>query len=160
VSDDVYSLDTSALVESWRRVYPPGAFPALWERLDEIYRRRRLFASEEVLRELEKKDDAVHTWASERPDMFLPMNDGVVAEAQAIMARYPTWAKNFGATSRNRADPFVVALAKVNGWVAVTYERPNAGSTARPKIPYVCRELGVECIAPVELITREGWVFS
>ena len=160
MSDDIYSFDTSALIESWRRVYPPASFPALWERLDEIYDLGRLFASEEVLRELEKKDDAVHAWAAERRDLFLPMNDGVVAQAQAIMSQYPTWAKNFGATSRNRADPFVVALAKVNGWVVVTYEKPNAGSITRPKIPYVCRELDVECIAPVELITREGWVFS
>jgi hypothetical protein len=55
-----YSIDTSAILEAWRRRYPPDVFPAVWQRLEQMIERGDLGASEEVLLELEKRDDEVH----------------------------------------------------------------------------------------------------
>jgi hypothetical protein len=51
----------------------------------------------------------------------------------------------------------VVAVAKVRGIPVVTEER--GGSEARPRIPWVCERLDVDCINVVEFIRSKGWVF-
>lgn len=33
----VYSVDTSALIDGLERYYPEDTFPALWERIDELW---------------------------------------------------------------------------------------------------------------------------
>jgi hypothetical protein len=50
-----YSIDTSALLDAWIRWYPPDIFSKLWINVDELIASGNLFASEEVLVELEKK---------------------------------------------------------------------------------------------------------
>ena len=52
-----YSIDTSSILTGWRRTYPPDIFPTLWEKLDELIAEQILIATEEVLHELEKKDN-------------------------------------------------------------------------------------------------------
>ena len=59
----LYSIDTSAILDAWIRWYPPDLFPRLWENIELLIKEKRLIASEEVLVELEKKDDAVFKWA-------------------------------------------------------------------------------------------------
>ena len=54
-----YSIDTSAILDGWRRYYPPDTFPGLWDKLDSLIEEGHLAATEEVLIELEKKDDDV-----------------------------------------------------------------------------------------------------
>jgi len=43
---------------------------------------------------------------------------------------------------RNRADAFVIAVARLQGAVVVTGEGAN-GTEDKPKIPYICQELKV-----------------
>jgi hypothetical protein len=56
------------------------------------------------------------------------------------------------------ADPYVIALAKVDNLVVVTGEK-KAAPNAKPHIPNVCDALGVECIPLLHLFRREGWQF-
>lgn len=70
-----YSIDTSSILDGWRRYYPPDVFPALWDRIDELIASGALRATEEVLTELERKDDEVHEWARQRTDLFVPIEE-------------------------------------------------------------------------------------
>jgi hypothetical protein len=106
----IYSFDTSSILHAWRRAYPPEVFPAIWQRLDGLIQQGQLIASEEVLVELEQKDDEVHGWARQRRAMFVPQ------------------------------------------------ETPTA-NPAQPKIPDVCRALGIGHINVLQLIRQQGWVF-
>jgi len=56
------------------------------------------------------------------------------------------------------ADPFVIALAKVEDLIVVTGERAT-NNLAKPKIPDVCNDMGIECINILDLMRREGWQF-
>jgi len=47
---------------------------------------------------------------------------------------------------RSRADPFVIATAKVIGATVVTDEKH--GAEKDPRIPFVCERLGVPCLTP------------
>lgn len=43
--------------------------------------------------------------------------------------------------------------------IAVLASGEDGGNENRPKIPYVCSQIGVECIGFLDLIQREGWTF-
>jgi hypothetical protein len=58
----VYSIDSSALIHGWRRVYRPKNFGFVWERFDSLIREGRLRSSIEVYNELERKDDELFKW--------------------------------------------------------------------------------------------------
>ena len=61
-----------------------------------------------------------------------------------------------GAVATPGADPFVIALAEMNGCAVVTDE--NLGTEAKPHIPYVCRVRRIKALTVLELIQAEGWV--
>ena len=48
----------------------------------------------------------------------------------------------------------VCFLAAVTGYPVVTQEQ--GGSLSKPRIPFVCSQIGVECIGMLEVIQREG----
>jgi hypothetical protein len=61
--------------------------------------------------------------------------------------------------NRNRADPFVIAVAGLRGATVVTGEGSD-GTADRPKIPFVCSQLRIPCIRLLDVIRAEGWSFA
>lgn len=152
----MYCLDTSSLLEAWRRSYPPEVFPGLWEQLDRLIEDGRLWSSEEVLRELEKRDDDVYAWAKERDTIFLAVDDAIQDAVREILSAYPRF---MGArANKNHADPFVVATAMTNGIQVITEER-HGNAPDKPRIPDVCDAYGVPFLKVLDLIQNEGWKF-
>jgi hypothetical protein len=76
-------------------------------------------------------------------------------ETTMIANRFPRFVNN--PKAKNRADPFVIALARVRGCTVVTEEHP--GSPDSPKIPLVCDQLQVPHIRFLDIVRREGWQF-
>ena len=152
-----YCIDTSALMDAWRRWYPKAIFPSLWDNVDRLIADGRLISSEEVLQELERKEgDDLHEWAKRREALFLPLNDRIQEHLKKIMASHSRLVD--GRTSNSYADPFVIATAQANGCIVVTGEKAT-NTPDRPKIPDVCRDLDIQCIGFTELIRQEGWRF-
>jgi hypothetical protein len=153
----VYSVDTSALIDGLERHYGPTSFPSLWERIDDLIDQGRLVCSEEVLLEATLRDLPAKEWCLEREDRLVVATDASVAiEAQALLGKYPEMTKSI--KGRNRADPFVIVVAKMRRATVVTGEG-QGGSASRPKIPWVCAQLGIPCIRLADLIAQEGWSF-
>lgn len=152
----LYCFDTSALMDAWNRYYPPDVLPPLWEKLDSFAATGVAICPDEVLKELSKKDDALHMWAKKRPKLFLPLDVQIQAEAAAVLAVFPRLVD----TRKNRsiADPFVIGTAKVRKATLVTGERAT-GTHERPRIPNVCAHFGIPCISMLQLIREQGWVF-
>ncbi len=152
-----YSADTSALIDGLERYYPEDHFPALWEKMDELVSGGRLIISEEVWEEAQTKDAVVKAWCEPRKDSIVVPTDTVVAqEVQRVLAGHERLVMNM--KGRNRADPFVIAVANLRGAVVVTGEGSD-GTESRPKIPFVCQHLGIECVKFVDVIRLEGWTF-
>lgn len=128
----------------------------MWQRLDGLIHQGQLIVSEEVLVELEQKDDEVHEWVRQRRAMFVPTDDAVQVAVQEILRGHPGLVDP--ARPRLGADPFVIALARIRGCTVVTQETPTA-NPARPKIPDVCRALGIGHINVLQFIRQQGWVF-
>ena len=151
-----FSIDTSAILDGWRRYYPRDVFPGLWIQLEELIRTGDLRASEEVRYELEKRDDDALVWAMERDGFFVPIDDDTQDATSAILVDHPRLIDT--RRGRSGADPFVIALAQVRGCAVVTGEKAT-GNLNRPKIPDVCRAIEVEVLSLLDLIRLEGWVF-
>ena len=151
-----YSIDTSALLEGWRRFYPPDVFPALWEKLEELIESGELRATEEVFHEIERKDDELHKWVRDHANMFIPLDEQIQIAVLEILQDH----KRLLDTRKNRsgADPFVIALAKLEACTVVTNERAT-NSENKPNIPDVCSALGIRAINLLELIREQGWIF-
>ena len=151
-----YSIDTSAVLDGWKRYYPPEAFPGLWRRLEELIRQGDLRASEEVLRELEKRDDDVHEWALNQEGFFVPLDDPVQDAVSQILQAHPKLIDT--RKNRSAADPFVIALAKASVCAVITGETAtNSGD--RPNIPDVCRAFNIPYYRLVDVIRLEKWSF-
>ena len=152
----IYSVDSSALIHGWRRVYRPKNFGFVWERLDTLITEGRLQSSIEVYGELEKKDDELFKWCKDRKEqMFVEIDDAVQKEVARIMKAYPRLVDTV--KGRSGADPFVIALASVTKpkMVVVTEEHPG-----KTKIPDVCNAEKIDHCGLADLIEREDWKFE
>jgi hypothetical protein len=151
----IYSVDSSALIHGWRRVYRPKNFGFVWERIDVLIKERRLRSSIEVYNELEKKDDELYKWCKDRKqEMFVDIDAGVQIEVTRIMKAYPRLVDTV--KGRSGADPFVIALAASVSpkMVVITEEHPG-----KTKIPDVCNAEKIGHCGLADLIEREDWKF-
>jgi Domain of unknown function (DUF4411) len=154
----LYSVDTSALLDGLERYYAEDVFPGIWEKVWDLVAGGRFFVSEEVWEEAQKKTGVVKAWCEkDTTGNLIVRTDGTITrEVKSILAGTPKMVMNM--KGRNRADPFVVAVARLRGATVVTGEGSD-GTEGRPKIPYVCSKLAVPCKRFTELIRGEGWRF-
>lgn len=151
-----YSIDTSSIIEGWHRLYPPDVFPSVWPRLEAMAGNGDLAATEEVLTELGRQADDVHDWARHVPGLFVDIDEHVQSAVRRILTDHPRLVDT--RRGRSGADPFVIALAQVNGCTVVA-EEGATGRIERPNIPDVCLALGIPCMNLLQMIRAEGWVF-
>ncbi|MBR1165023.1 DUF4411 family protein [Bradyrhizobium elkanii] len=150
----IYCIDTSALIAAWYERYKPNRFPKLWDQLDQLVTDGRLVSSTLVLRECNKqRSEELHGWLKPRETMFVMPDEVVQQQVDYIVNTY-TGLVSAG-KEKFQADPFVIALAKVEGHTVIT-EETGIGSLS--KIPGVCNAMKVECINLMQLIDEEDWV--
>jgi hypothetical protein len=151
----IYCIDTSSLIAAWQERYPVENFPAFWDKMDELIEAERLMAPVDVLHEIKKRSDELHSWLKARKAMFRELDDAVQLEAANVLTQFPRLVGE--KKLRTSADPFVIALASVEGWQIVTDEKPT-GSMQRPNIPDVCGKLGLTTFDILQVIKTEKWI--
>jgi hypothetical protein len=152
-----YSLDSSALIDGFED-YPPQVFRTLWQRMHYLSLTGTLVASEEVLRDLEKKDDGPpYQWLKERPHMIMPIEEEIQLRMRAIMRSHPRLVNT--QKGRSASDPWVIALAMANDGAVVSSEKHRTNNRQRPKIPDVCDALGIPHLRIADVFVRQGWDF-
>jgi Domain of unknown function (DUF4411) len=143
-----FCVDTSGWLDGWLRHYPRDVFPSLWQNVEERVNGCEIIASEEVYVELQKKDDDLHEWMKERKFMLIPANESVQRHVAEVLATYPRLVDTL--KGRSQADPFVIATAVETGSIVVTGE--SVGTATKPRIPFVCQQLGIRCITFLDMI--------
>ncbi|KRQ01284.1 hypothetical protein AOQ73_18185 [Bradyrhizobium pachyrhizi] len=152
----IYCIDTSALIAAWYERYKPNRFPKLWEQLDQLVTDARLVSSTLVLRECNKqRSEELHGWLKPREAMFAVPDEAVQEQVDHIVNTYTGLVA--AGKEKFQADPFVIALAKVEGHTVIT-EETGIGSLS--KIPGVCNAMKVDCINLMQLIDAEDWVLG
>ena len=149
-----FSLDTSGILDAWVRHYPPDVFPTIWTRMVESAKSGEIVVIEEVFRELERKDDGAHRWLKAHGEMIVAIDSEIQRLVVGIMAKYNRLVDS--KKNRSGGDPWVIALAQVRGLTVVTGEK-SSGNLAKPKIPDVCKDLGIPCVGVVDFFRMQGW---
>jgi len=147
-----YCIDTSALIDLWRRKYPPDVFRSLWGSFENLINQGLIAAPKEVLRELEKRDDELLRWAKQHHSIFIDFDTNQERELKLILAKFPDMVDYL--SDSPQADPFIVALAKSIDWLVVSSESPGIN-----KIPTVCAAFGIKCIQLLEFFREQNWSF-
>jgi hypothetical protein len=154
-----YSIDTSGLLDGWKRYYPPDIFPIIWDNVSDLIDAGGLIAPEEVREELRIGADDLYDWACVREQMFVPLTLEIQTAVANILAVHPQWVP--ADRSRNMADPFVVAVAMANDCTVVSGELwSNSPRPDRVKIPNVCNSFGIQHIQFLDMMREQGWVFA
>ena len=150
-----YVIDTSALVDLWRRRYPPDVFPTLWDRIEKMISAGHLVAPREVLSELQRQRDELSRWAGKQK-CFQALDEEQIGHVKDIMAKFPTLIDP--KKTIPDADPFVIALGLSKGWKVITTEDPG-GNSLKKRIPDVCAHYGIGCLSLLEFFRENGWNF-
>lgn len=155
---EIFCTDTSALIYGWREAYPPDVFASVWDGIGQLASNGILIAPEEVLLELERREDELYQWARSHRSMFAQPDIVVQQEVKKIVNRWPTFIPEISPDGA-WADPYVIALATVRRAVVVTAEKPVGANARRPKIPNVCYALNIPCTDLLGLLRSQGWNF-
>lgn len=153
----IYCIDTSSLIHAWRRAYPPKRFPGLWAKLKALVDQGRLVASIEVLSELKKKDDEIAAWAGDHKGMFLDIDEVTQTHLVAVMRKFPKLVDT--GKGKSGGDPFVIALAMSGNPPLTVVTQEQGGSTDKPKMPFVCHQVGLQVMDLLTMIEHEDWSF-
>ena len=153
-----YSIDTSSLIEGWHRLYPPDVFEGVWERLNELIDAGELIATEEVLYDVEKKEDSLYQWLRQREKLFKEVGDEIQVAVAKILARFPRLLDT--RRGRSGSDPFVIALAMVEKCTTVVTQESQTNNPDKPNIPDACIAFGIKPITLLDLIRAKGWKFA
>lgn len=152
-----FSFDTSALIEAWHRRLPHDVVPSYWSKLEGLIEQGEVGCIDAVKRELEAESDELLEWFKAQKKIVRVTTPEVVQAVQSIMGRFPSLVRS--RSSRDAADPFVIALAQVHRATVVTEELPAGDQAKRVKMPNVCRALGVQCIDVYGFARVQEWRF-
>ena len=148
IEPDIYLIDTSA----WLNIDSRPDAEDVWRLVVTLIEQGRIVVCAQVLGEL--RDDPIYVPRLKPYERALQAGDhnsDDVAYLQyvgKITHDHPAMSKATG--SKTPADPYVVALAELQGYVVVADE-----STKRPnrKIPGVCQQRGIRCITLAQFIS-------
>lgn len=145
-------MDTSSLLEAWGHSYRPQNFRTFWRRLDLLIAEGRCVICEEVRTEVEEDANKLIDWVKQHPGLVVDFSRDQELVVQRIIRAYPKLVN----IKKNKgwADPFVIALAQVQGHIVVTEEGP--GTQDSPRIPFICRVYGVDCMNLSDMIAMRG----
>ena len=154
-----YVFDTSSF--SVVGNYYPEQFPTFWERFNQAVIVGDIISVREVHRELEiyVRHPHLSNWVNEHRAIFLlpsPVEMLFVSEIFSVQHFQMLVSEQDLLAGNLRADPFIIAKAKVINGCIITEERrrPNAA-----RIPNVCDHFGIDCTNLQGFMEREGWTF-
>lgn len=154
MADNLYSIDTSALLHAWRRAYRPKNFPNFWRQMDKLILDGRAVMSIEVYNEIQKKDDDVSVWCKERKGkLVVDLDEPCQQEVRRILAAHPRLMDT--KKGRHAADPFAIALAST-GDKKIVLTQESVGPT---KITGVCDHEKIKWLYLADFIEAEKWSF-
>ena len=150
-----FVIDSSVLI-AFERNQPRDIYSTLWDRFEVLLRSGDAAVPREAVTELGRGTDDLVDWVKKTGSVY-EADDAVIAVVAQISRRHPGWVRE----TKNAADPFIIATAKILDAVIVTNERSRNPATvdANMKIPQVAAEFGVSAITTNDLFRQLHWQF-
>jgi len=160
-----YVLDANVFIEAHKRYYACDICPGFWDAILHYHKQGCLYSIDRVKQELSAHKDALSRWVQkEVPGSFFVETtpSAISTEFGKIM----TWVKGqtqylAAATNTfaNGADGWLIAYAKVAGFIVATQEKYDPHIKKRVPIPNVCNKFGVDYIDTFKLLRDLGAEF-
>ncbi len=152
---NLYCIDTSSVIHL--RNFPRAVLGPLWDLLDSLAQEQRLFAPREVLREVAKQEDVGHAWAREHRNIFVDPD----AEQGVLVGRLQTDHPVLNVPTKPlHADPWCLALTRLRARGDDACYLINEERDTRPKLPWICAQIGVEWARLLDIPRLEGLRFT
>ena len=156
-SSEKFLIDANTLMTASRFFYAYDLAPSFWETFEEEIKAGNIVLLDMVKAEIDKGQDELKEWVSEREDDFQVCNhiDSEIIPKYAEVMQYIQECGFYNERGLNEwdrnevADPWLIAAAAVKDYKLITFEQ-SAGSlnvknkSGRVKIPDVAKHFDVE----------------
>jgi len=149
-----YIFDANIWIHLGRH-HPQDIFVTLWQRIDAAIRNGEVCSPDEVCQELAQGTDGLAEELRRHDGLFVPLTNDLQAAVGNVMSQCPTLADL--ESERNRADPFVVALANLQNGVVVTNEKPRRANNGPMKVPDACAHFGLRQVDWFGFLREKNW---
>lgn len=160
-----YLIDTNILATPSRQYYSFDLIPSFWQWLMHLIQDGTVVIMDKVFDELIRGNDELAAWLGDVPKnrILSSKNERIILAYQEILTyiqESPSYTdKALREWSKaDIADPWLIAVARVNGFELVTFEQ-RAGKiivpSKNPKIPDIADAFQVDCISLFTLMCNE-----
>jgi len=156
-----YSFDTDVFIELKRS---SSDNDRLWEILGRRMDSRDILVSREVVVEIQRGTDTLIDRIRTHPRCIVETDNTIQKYVTKLVNKYLGWVNP--ASTRNLADPYVIAVAGVHHGYVVTLERANqfllehpeqwANQTTGLKIPNICEMEHIPHLNSVDYLIATG----
>lgn len=152
-----YVLDANTYIQAKNQYYGMDFCPAYWDWLDHQFHAGLLTSVQMVGQELRSGNDELAEWAKARADQFVAHDDEATQNVFADIAQFVAEG-DYQAASRDnflaKADPWLIAKAKVLGATVVSHEATVQPQSRKVKVPNICLQFEVPCISTFDLLRQ------
>lgn len=150
-----YLIDTDVLIGFYESI-PMEIYETQWELIKSYISEEKIILCEAVVGEV-KKADELKQWLSQFSKNIVPCyTREVIVEAKTIINDFPKLIDVVNPS--DQADPYVIAVAKLNNYTVLSNEILSEGGK-KMKIPYVCKQLSIDCMNTKQFYQEEKWKF-
>ncbi|MDG3546620.1 DUF4411 family protein [Methanobacterium formicicum] len=149
-----FIVDTNVLIHL--DYFNKKVFKSLWANIDEMIQKEELISLKEVFLELNKVDDRISDYwngINNTHEFFIDPPD----EALAYLPELEQFEifQDYGKEKPLWADPHLITYGMAKNATIITQETLN--KHPKRKIPFVCNEIGVDCVNLDEFMISNGW---
>lgn len=164
-----YLIDANVIINAARHYYRPSLTRIFWDSLGNCIKQGSVCVLKIVADEIAEAPKSYEAeWIASYADYFLAQKTAeVTEEVKRIYDFLNSDQFKRGTAAKWKleadADPWLGAIGLARGWTVVTEETDpgdpeKGGRIGRPKIPFVCRHLGVRCINTFQMLEELGIV--
>lgn len=154
----LYVIDTNVILGFLKRTddepWGSDAFPRHWQAIEAMLSDGRIVSTVSVEAEVADWKDQIpglRHWLRRFESVFLAPSTEQLRWAKQLTNAYPV----YGSAPNFEADLMVMALAGALRAAAFCAEKPSGHGPKKPKMPYVCREHGIDYVTVSEFFRRE-----
>lgn len=156
----IYLLDTSSLIEAKNHYYAFDIAQCFWDSIVAHSLSERILLIDQVFDETQEHKDELAQWVIDNLKTRTASTDNAPCTAKYDeIVNWVNSQKRFKQAHISRflgkADPWLIAYAKINGAVVVTREKPEPTST-KVKIPDVCNAFQVQYTNTFDMLRELG----
>ncbi|MEN6292267.1 MAG: DUF4411 family protein [Methanobacterium sp.] len=150
----MFIIDTCSLIDL-KRNYSTQVFVSLWSSIKDLIDNGELISLKEVQNELVKDDKEFWTGIHNNngKNFFVDAHDKEIeclTQLEGFSIYDEEWAEG-----ESMSDPLLICFGIANNHIVVTEENQRS----ERRIPYVCKQVGVDCINLNQFFEDNKWEF-